>query len=524
MEKKQVSWVGVALAIFALGHVVNLLIDKQDAEISPELKQQISDTILAHRPPSAANNVLTTTPNNLQVTDESTKIPMPAQLAQVSQIYSNLGAFAALKQDGTVVAWGDPDCGGDINNAAEPLVNVKQLYASENTCGFAALTRDDKLIPWGMGMKQVLTGVRSFVLAEGLYAAIKQDGSVVSWSNLDSTPAELISGQYAAPAMTNIDTVLINKGAFAALKQGGAVVTWGDAAYGGDSRHVASELNHVDLLYANNNAFTARTATGKLVSWGGLSDDQKGREQLAKLSQLAPAVKVVNTDYGFAALLADGSVYSWGEGELTEHHVAFPARLSTTNRANKVIDIYANHGAFAALTISRQLYVWGSKFNGADTSVLQNKLQDVQKVYPFEEGFVALRRDNTAIAWEGWELVGKQPRYQEVTQVNKVVTYEREFAFLKQDGTVVDGHSGPKTKITQATDIFPTGLGFTAKRQDGSVAVWMGDNPALTIDKQAVDLSQMRDIRSNLLDAIALMADGTVQAWNMMGFSGQAAQ
>nr|WP_307955289.1 hypothetical protein [Shewanella putrefaciens] len=52
----------------------------------------------------------------------------------------------------------------------------------------------------------------------------------------------------------------------------------------------------------------------------------------------------------------------------------------------------------------------------------------------------------------------------------------------------------------------------------------MGDDSAVTLDKQAVDLSQMRDIRSNLLDAIALMADGTVQAWNMMGFSEQATQ
>ncbi|MEI8602735.1 hypothetical protein P4S55_19080 [Shewanella sp. PP-Sp27a-2] len=156
------------------------------------------------------------------------------------------------------------------------------------------------------------TGVRSFVLGEGLYAAIKQDGSVVSWSILDSTPLAQFSDLYAAPAMTHVDSVLINEGAFAALKQDGTVVTWGEEAYGGDSRHVASELNHVDLLYANNNAFTARTATGKLVSWGAVSDDQKGREQLAKLNQLAPAVKVVNTDYGFAALLADGSVYTWG--------------------------------------------------------------------------------------------------------------------------------------------------------------------------------------------------------------------
>lgn len=67
MEKKQVPWVGVALAIFALGHVVNLIIDKQDSEISPELKLQISDTIQAHRTPAFANNVLIDEPNTLRL-------------------------------------------------------------------------------------------------------------------------------------------------------------------------------------------------------------------------------------------------------------------------------------------------------------------------------------------------------------------------------------------------------------------------------------------------------------------------
>ena len=526
VEKKQVPWVGVALAIFALGHVVNLIIDKQDSEISPELKQQISDTIQAHRTPASANNVLIHEPNTPEIAETSPKIPMPAELADVSQIYSNLNAFAALKRDGTVVTWGDGECGGDSNNAAEPLLNVKQLYAAEDTCGFAALTHDHKLIPWGMGdetmpwtrgVRSVLHDVREFVVAKGLYAAIKQDGSVVSWSFEDASTAELGSGQYAAPALTGVVSVSVNHGAFAALKRDGTVVTWGQADYGGDNREVASALNNVKLLYANDNAFTAMTATGRLVSWGKVRAEQKGCEQVAKLNQLAPAVKVVASKNGFAALLADGSVYAWGERELTEYDVPFPARLSRPSRANKVIDIFANNDAFAALTIGRQLIVWGSKFHGADTSVLKDKLQSVLKVYPFDEGFVALRRDNTAIAWEGWELAENQPRYQEITQVSKVVTCEREFAFLKQDGTVVDGHSGPKTDISQATDIFPTGLGFTVKRQDGSIAVWMREDPAVTLDKQAVDLTHMRDIRSNLLDVIALMDDGTVQAWDVTG-------
>ena len=57
--------------------------------------------------------------------------------------------------------------------------------------------------------------------------------------------------------------------AFAALKDDGSVVTWGSAVFGGDSSAVASELqqNVVEVVAASS-AFAARRRDGSVVVWG----------------------------------------------------------------------------------------------------------------------------------------------------------------------------------------------------------------------------------------------------------------
>ena len=41
-------------------------------------------------------------------------------------------AFAALKLDGTVVAWGDVNTGGDASYVHSQLVNIKKVFANVN--------------------------------------------------------------------------------------------------------------------------------------------------------------------------------------------------------------------------------------------------------------------------------------------------------------------------------------------------------------------------------------------------------
>ena len=53
------------------------------------------------------------------------------------------GAFAALKADGTVVAWGGKNYGGDCSDVQEQLVDVRYIYPTSSA--FAALKGDGVL-------------------------------------------------------------------------------------------------------------------------------------------------------------------------------------------------------------------------------------------------------------------------------------------------------------------------------------------------------------------------------------------
>ena len=65
-------------------------------------------------------------------------------MATIHDIFSNDGAFCALKTDGTVQCWGHSDFG---SNPPTDISNVKDIFCSSKT--FTALTRNNVLITWG---------------------------------------------------------------------------------------------------------------------------------------------------------------------------------------------------------------------------------------------------------------------------------------------------------------------------------------------------------------------------------------
>jgi alpha-tubulin suppressor-like RCC1 family protein len=65
----------------------------------------------------------------------------------VLQIQATGYAFAAILADGSVVAWGNPDHGGDCSTVQDQLKNVEQIQATEGA--FAAILPDGSLVAWG---------------------------------------------------------------------------------------------------------------------------------------------------------------------------------------------------------------------------------------------------------------------------------------------------------------------------------------------------------------------------------------
>ena len=77
------------------------------------------------------------------------------------------------------------------------------------------------------------------------------------------------SSSVASQLSSGVTEIFSTEAAFAALKSDGTVVTWGYSNSGGDSSSVASQLNSgVTKISSTDGAFAALKSDGTVVTWG----------------------------------------------------------------------------------------------------------------------------------------------------------------------------------------------------------------------------------------------------------------
>lgn len=107
-------------------------------------------------------------------------VPPPRPLPYLTSVSAGSGFILGLSDKGTVVAWGRNDYG----QCAPPteLEGVREISAGGSV---ALALADDGVIGWGTAV--VATGLTDVIaIAAGeLSLALRQDGSIVSWSNTD---------------------------------------------------------------------------------------------------------------------------------------------------------------------------------------------------------------------------------------------------------------------------------------------------------------------------------------------------
>jgi len=81
-------------------------------------------------------------------------------------------------------------------------------------------------------------GVTEIFSTEYAFAALKTDGSVVTWGHSERAGD---SSSVSAQLSGGVTEIFSTEYAFAALKTDGSVVTWGHSEYGGDSSSQLSE-------------------------------------------------------------------------------------------------------------------------------------------------------------------------------------------------------------------------------------------------------------------------------------------
>ena len=220
------------------------------------------------------------------------------RLRNVQQIQSSDRAFAALMADGTVASWGEFEEGlhtSDYSEYLATLRNVQQIQATQDS--FAAIDSSGKVRVWGslyagnnLYADRHLLGKGKVVdlsSSRSSFAAIclRDDGhkGIAWWGTPDSPGFHGVEPEESCPSATQIQS---NEFAYAALLEDGSVVSWGHYPHGGDSSYYQDQLKNVQFIAATSMAFCAITNDGQVVTWGRYDEGGDSRAIQSQLSSL----------------------------------------------------------------------------------------------------------------------------------------------------------------------------------------------------------------------------------------------
>ena len=444
--------------------------------------------------------------------------------------YENLDAFAALREDGSVVTWGGS--GGDSSSVADKLdgsIDVVEIFS--NAYAFAALRKDGSVITWG----DSYNGGNSSSVADKLdgsidvlwlfsttvaFAAMREDGSVVTWgygpSGGDSSiVADKLDGSI------DVLQVFSTYAAFAALREDGSVVTWGGNSYsdyGGNSSSVSDKLDGeigVLQVFSTYAAFAALRQDGSVVTWGGTPYGDYGGDSSNVADKLDGSVDVeqVFSNYAaFAALREDGSVVTWGGNSYSDYGGNSSSVADKLDGSFDVAEVFSTYFSFAALRKDGSVITWGESYYGGDSSSVADKLDgriDVLQVFSTELAFAALREDGSVVTWgygsSGGDSSSVADKLDGSIDVLQVFSTGLAFAALREDGSVVtwgmSGFGGDSSSVADKLDgsinvkrVFSTFGAFAAVREDGSVVTWGGGDYGYDSSSVADKLVNVADI------------------------------
>eukprot|EP00439_Symbiodinium_sp_Y106_P016720 s736_g2.t1 len=343
---------------------------------------------------------------------------------EMQSIQAALGAFAALRADGSVVTWGDPGGGGDSSSVQSQLCNVCQVQSSG--LAFAAIKADGSVVTWGSpsyggdcsAVRDQLYSVQQIQSNYVAFAALRADGNVVTWGETDSSAVrdELQEGVlsiYAQDFMGFMGPLLAHefgmvlgfevvgrrwaaasedgnlalsfesirgegcllvpecasslarcRDCLAVLQKDGTVQFWGRCA----PTWLRKELSNVVRLRMAGVHGAALRSDGSVVLWENTARGSNPGASALVRSQLTDVKDIQANSCAFAFLRRDGSVVTWGEDRYGGNSAAVQTHLTD------VVSIQASHLAFAAIRRDGSVVTWGEPGSGGDSSLVQEQL------------------------------------------------------------------------------------------------------------------------------------------------------
>ena len=122
---------------------------------------------------------------------------------------------------------------------------------------------------------------------------------------------------------------------------------------------------------------------GRYLFGGDSSDVQ---DQLRNVQQIRA------TSFDFAAILADGSVVTWGSPDFPEEADSF---FKVQDKLRRVQHVQSTGWAFAAILEDGMVVTWLDPRHGGDSSEVSDQLRNVQQVQGTDAAFAAILADGS---------------------------------------------------------------------------------------------------------------------------------
>jgi alpha-tubulin suppressor-like RCC1 family protein len=218
---------------------------------------------------------------------------VPPGLMNVVAVAAGRSHSVALKDDGTVVAWGTK------NYIRIPTETVDCIAVAAGFRHTVALGSDGTLLGWGEQYQNELTfgasATNLIAVAAGNYLtlALTMEGNVLAW------------GAAVPPGLSNVVAIDAYSRGCAALDASGKVKIWGDLWYPLPPPYDLT--NAIAISLGMEHALALRP-DGSVIGWSGGSDSR-----LLPPPGLSNIVAIAAGSLHSLALQEDGTVYSWGK-------------------------------------------------------------------------------------------------------------------------------------------------------------------------------------------------------------------
>ena len=249
---------------------------------------------------------------------------VPASATNVVEVTAGQQHVVALRQDGTVVAWG---ANGSQTNVPAGLRNVVAVSA----CGSVslALRNNGTVAAWGASTltnpPAWLSNVVSVAAGLEYNLALRSDGTVVAWGNGFTNPVPGLSNAVSLTAGVNSPAGAYSQNNLNILRDG-SVVGWTARIMEGSNifsfiTNLPPGLTNISAVRAGAQHYVALRGDGTLFSWG---NNASGQTNVP--TGLSNVVAITCGSAFNLALRNDGTVVAWGDN--TYNQTNFVSALS----------------------------------------------------------------------------------------------------------------------------------------------------------------------------------------------------